>query len=124
MMKSWRLRRAHSSTTRRTVLAPARWPAKRGRPRWRAQRPLPSMMMATWRGRRSGAMPRIGGGETDAVVVMGVFITQRPRGSKQALGDGVDPVVGGVMGEEPGVALGGKLIGGGAVVKQMFDGAA
>src|SRR5438128_11625109 len=38
-----------TSTTRRTASAPARWPAVRGRPRRAAQRPLPSMMTATWR---------------------------------------------------------------------------
>src|ERR1700676_5309953 len=36
-----------ASTTRRTALTPARWPAARGSPRRVAQRPLPSMMMAT-----------------------------------------------------------------------------
>ena len=36
-----------ASTMRRTMAAPARWPAARERP-WRvAQRPLPSMMMPT-----------------------------------------------------------------------------
>src|SRR6266540_778043 len=38
-----------ASTTRRTASAPARWPAPRARPRRVAQRPLPSMMIATWR---------------------------------------------------------------------------
>src|SRR5581483_11419816 len=33
----------------RTARAPARWPAVRERLRARAQRPLPSMMIATWR---------------------------------------------------------------------------
>src|SRR6266487_1433118 len=37
------------STTRRTAAAPARWPAARGSPRRVAQRPLPSMTMATWK---------------------------------------------------------------------------
>src|SRR5258705_12475555 len=37
------------STARRTAAAPARWPAARGRPRRVAQRPLPSMTMATWK---------------------------------------------------------------------------
>src|SRR3954452_24188522 len=37
-----------TSTTRRTVCAPARWPSERGRPLPVAQRPLPSMMMPTW----------------------------------------------------------------------------
>src|SRR5688572_2544633 len=32
---------------------PARWPSTRANCRVAAQRPLPSMMMATWRGRRS-----------------------------------------------------------------------
>src|SRR6266850_7615377 len=36
-------------TTRRTASAPARWPAPRARPRRVAQRPLPSMMIATCR---------------------------------------------------------------------------
>src|SRR5438045_2451876 len=36
-------------TTRRTASAPARWPAGRGSPRRVAQRPLPSMTMATCR---------------------------------------------------------------------------
>src|SRR5256886_14510007 len=38
-----------ASTTRRTASAPARWPAVRGRPRRAAQRPLPSITIATWR---------------------------------------------------------------------------
>jgi hypothetical protein len=35
-----------ASTVRRKAAAPARCPARRGNPRARAQRPLPSMMMA------------------------------------------------------------------------------
>src|SRR6266853_764378 len=38
------------STASRTAFMPARWPSGRGRWRSRAQRPLPSMMTATWRG--------------------------------------------------------------------------
>src|SRR5512139_2370244 len=38
-----------------TAFAPARWPAMRGSPRLAAQRPLPSMMMATCRGERAGS---------------------------------------------------------------------
>ena len=41
---------AHASTICRADLTPARWPANRGRPCCAAQRPLPSMMMATCRG--------------------------------------------------------------------------
>jgi hypothetical protein len=37
-----------ASTIFRTTRAPAMWPAVRGRPRAFAQRPLPSMMIATW----------------------------------------------------------------------------
>ena len=37
-----------ASTARRTASTPAACPAVRGRPRATAQRPLPSMMMATW----------------------------------------------------------------------------
>ena len=39
-----------ASTVRRTASAPAQWPSERLRP-WRTpQRPLPSMMIATWKG--------------------------------------------------------------------------
>ena len=41
-------RRGH--TVRLTASTPARCPIVRGNPRAFAQRPLPSMMMATWRG--------------------------------------------------------------------------
>eukprot|EP01034_Spumella_vulgaris_P042564 gene42564-52785_t len=37
-------------TMLRTASTPLTWPATRGRKRLVAQRPLPSMMMATWRG--------------------------------------------------------------------------
>jgi len=49
------------STTRRTAATPARWPAIRGRPRYDAQRPLPSIMMATcnsWERSRCIDIPR------------------------------------------------------------------
>src|SRR4029077_972368 len=39
-----------ASTVRRTASTPARWPATRGRPRRPAQRPLPSITMATCSG--------------------------------------------------------------------------
>src|SRR6202035_4758327 len=37
-------------TVRRNASTPRRWPSTRGNPRCAAQRPLPSMMMATCRG--------------------------------------------------------------------------
>src|SRR5690606_21020946 len=43
-------RSAHPRTVARTASAPLRCPATRGRCRFRAQRPLPSMMMAICRG--------------------------------------------------------------------------
>src|SRR3972149_6569001 len=39
--------------TGRIFLVPALWPSCRGSPRASAQRPLPSMMIATWVGNRS-----------------------------------------------------------------------
>ena len=48
--------RAEVSTTSRTEAMPARCPSTRRLWRSFAQRPLPSMMMATWRGRRSKSM--------------------------------------------------------------------
>src|SRR5512139_555634 len=42
--------RRHSRTHMRTGSTPSLWPAWRGSPRAAAQRPLPSMMIATWRG--------------------------------------------------------------------------
>ena len=44
-------RSSDASTVRWSARAPARCPAATGSPRFRAQRPFPSMMMATWRGR-------------------------------------------------------------------------
>ena len=44
-------------TVRRTASTPFLWPTERGRPRRLAQRPLPSMMMATWRGAASTSLP-------------------------------------------------------------------
>ena len=44
---------------------PARWPSTRGRWRLAAHRPLPSMMMATWRGSRSKSMRRTSASSAD-----------------------------------------------------------
>src|SRR5437763_1533108 len=43
------------STASNRASSPASWPCVRFRPRWRAQRPLPSMTTATWRGMRAGS---------------------------------------------------------------------
>src|SRR5262252_2333978 len=45
----------HPSTASNRASSPASWPCVRFRPRWRAQRPLPSMTTATWRGMRDGS---------------------------------------------------------------------
>ena len=42
--------------TSKSECSPRLWPSVRGRPRSLAQRPLPSMTRATWRGRSSGGM--------------------------------------------------------------------
>src|SRR4051812_35435283 len=47
------------STVSKRASSPAAWPSVRFRPRCCAQRPLPSMTMATWRGTRPGSMPEI-----------------------------------------------------------------
>src|SRR2546430_4119136 len=54
------------STTSRTAFIPARWPRGRGRLRSRAQRPLPSMMTATWRG--TTPLPRISASRSSAML--------------------------------------------------------
>src|SRR5918912_1474418 len=46
---------AQAMVMRRTFSVPAWWPARRGRPRRIAQRPLPSMMMPTWAGIERGS---------------------------------------------------------------------
>src|ERR1051326_4605965 len=46
---------AQAMVMRRTFSVPALWPARRGKPRRLAQRPLPSMMMPTWAGTVAGA---------------------------------------------------------------------
>src|SRR3954454_6631010 len=49
-VRYWTPAFAAAFSVRRTASAPRLWPAVRGSPRARAQRPLPSMMMATCRG--------------------------------------------------------------------------
>src|SRR3954471_255020 len=46
-------------TTRRSASTPRRWPSARGRPRAAAQRPFPSMMIATCRGASDRSAPSV-----------------------------------------------------------------
>src|SRR5438270_9255029 len=48
-------------TTRRRASTPRRWPSARGKPRAAAQRPLPSMMMATCAGASDRSGPSVAG---------------------------------------------------------------
>src|SRR5215211_565403 len=56
MPSSWDAR-----TTRRNASTPRRWPSARGRPRAAAQRPFPSMMIATWKGPADRSGPSVAG---------------------------------------------------------------
>ena len=58
-----------SRKVRLRASTPSRWPITRGRLRCFAQRPLPSMITATWTGRRAGSRPAGMGREAFAVVV-------------------------------------------------------
>src|SRR5882672_12306100 len=55
-------------TVRRNASTPRRCPSPRGRPRAAAQRPLPSMMMATWCGTSGRAAVDDGALTSDMVV--------------------------------------------------------
>ena len=48
-------------TTRRNASTPRRWPSARGKPRAAAQRPLPSMMIATCNGAPEGSGASVAG---------------------------------------------------------------
>src|ERR1700694_3566165 len=48
-------------TTRRKASTPRRWPSARGKPRAAAQRPLPSMMIATCKGGSARSGPWVAG---------------------------------------------------------------
>src|SRR3990172_7952433 len=60
--------------TRRMFSVPARWPARREKPRRGAQRPLPSMMMATCLGTWGRARRGGGGGLLGAVAVIAMVV--------------------------------------------------
>src|SRR5690606_17555176 len=68
--------RAQASTVVRTASTPLAWPATRGRRRWVAQRPLPSMTIATWRGTREAA-GLIGIGSENALFCSGQAVSDR-----------------------------------------------
>ena len=78
-------RRAEVSTTSRTDSMPARCPSTRGRCRCAAQRPLPSMMIATWAGSRSKSTCRASassgdpGGQRSEDVVRRLIASNRSR---------------------------------------------
>src|SRR5947209_5082530 len=67
------------STTRRTASTPARCPAVRGKPRRVAQRPLPSMMIATCRPRLAGMV---------LVMADASRMSQLAKGARAGLGAG------------------------------------
>src|SRR5688572_19659073 len=67
-------RSAQFSTVLTSESTPALWPKKRGMKRLRAQRPLPSMTMATWRG----------------MAVLGSTLTVAMRGAGPGPSDGQD----------------------------------
>ncbi len=69
-VRTWQPSRADVSTTSRTAAIPARWPATRGRLRIRAQRPLPSMMIAMCRGRRAKSICDSSSSSGDPLVMM------------------------------------------------------
>src|SRR4051812_3577239 len=55
-------RSAQASTVLTSESTPALWPKKRGMKRFFAQRPLPSMTMATWRGMAAWSWDKAGTG--------------------------------------------------------------
>src|SRR5579863_9836278 len=99
--------------TGRIARTPARWPATRGRWRCRAHRPLPSMMMPTWRGRslRAGSGIAAGSGGR-CMMVLGVRTPRRlrpfRRGSPSDLEDLSLLALGGIV--DPGDELIGDLL--------------
>src|SRR5215467_6759565 len=71
--------------TRLIARTPARWPNECGRLRLRAHRPLPSMMIPTWRGGAPG-----GAGTTDGAAWAAVTASDLHHLGLLALADGVD----------------------------------
>src|SRR4051794_15733799 len=73
MVRYWTPSSIAARTVRRTASTPLRCPAERGSPCRSAHRPLPSIMIATWRG--TGALSR------QAEVWLCSFIKQAPPGN-------------------------------------------
>src|SRR3954453_14507631 len=85
-----------------TPSTPRRWPSTRGRPRAAAQRPLPSMMIATW----AGADPSSVGAAKSGTESESKVIATRVSGSnlhdffffgRERLVDLLDMLVGGLL---------------------------
>src|SRR5690242_5279120 len=94
--------RTQPSITSRTALRPALWPKLRGWKRALAQRPLPSITMAMWRGTRAGAFMRAGAGwagkaraaSSDAQQLVFLVLDHRVDVLDEAIGQLLDLVVG------------------------------
>src|SRR5438445_120295 len=69
--------------TRRAVSAPARWPAKRGKPREVAHRPLPSEMMATWNCGAWARTSRAPLGSRTVISFIYIFLLQRKKTTRK-----------------------------------------
>src|SRR5438552_3290985 len=76
----------------RTLTAPSRWPSMRGWPRSFAQRPFPSMMIATCRGSCDGSN---GGGGGDP---LSIGIAREYHAGLSVATDGVLPYADSAMG--------------------------
>src|SRR5829696_9291385 len=91
-------------TVRRTASTPRRWPSTRGRPRRAAQRPLPSMMIATWAGTASPLAPVATG-----AVVRSVLSAMPDFWRDHATSSDVHDLL--LLGGEEAVGLGNRLVG-------------
>src|SRR5262245_4929801 len=95
-----------ASTHLRSASTPARWPARRGRPRAFAQRPLPSMMIATCAGSDINPLSGVQPGKPSYLHDLGFFVRKREV-------DQVDGLVGHLLhavGLDPQVVLADRLV--------------
>src|SRR5687767_14459607 len=89
-------RSAQASTVRTSASTPCLWPKNRGMQRFLAQRPLPSMTIATWR----GTLARESAGSLKVAVVFVMIVRRMPSdghdlrllGAAQAIDLGDHPV--------------------------------